>query len=119
MELREDRFEQWMSRLAERLDRQEKMLQRLTSKEDLAVHVLDGERLLDNQDVCMMLQVSKRSLQRYRSTGLLRYRMLGHKLYYRESDIRDFVQSNFEVIGGRVRRCGSAEPESEGKPESK
>lgn len=33
-------------------------------------NMLDGELLLDNQDLCM-LNVSKRTLQRYRATGEL------------------------------------------------
>ena len=33
--------------------------------------MIDGEPLLDNQEVCMMLQVSKRTLQRYRASGTL------------------------------------------------
>lgn len=29
----------------------------------------DGERLLDNYDLCRMLNISKRTLQRYRTSG--------------------------------------------------
>ena len=31
----------------------------------------DGERLLDNYDLCRMLNISKRTLQRYRTSGEL------------------------------------------------
>lgn len=37
----------------------------------------------------MMLQVSKRSLQRYRSIGILPYLMLRQKTYYKESDVEE------------------------------
>ena len=54
---------------------------------------VDGERLLDNQDLCQLLQTSKQSLQRYRSSGMLRYRKLRHKTYYTESDVQEFLKN--------------------------
>ena len=64
--------------------------------------LLDGERLFDNQDLCLLLQVSKRSLQRYRSNGVLAYHLLWHKTYYKESDVLEFISRNMEevVLGG-------------------
>ena len=76
-------FELWMSKIMERFDRYEQMLSKLAGKEIKEVKYLDGERLLDNQDLCQLLQASKRSLQRYRSSGTLRYQMLWHKIYYK------------------------------------
>ena len=32
---------------------------------------LDGERLLDNQDLCQLLNVDKKTLERYRRSGRL------------------------------------------------
>ena len=55
--------------------------------------VLDeNERLLDNQDLAFLLKVSFRTLQRYRLKGKLPYFTIGHKTYYRASDIRAFVR---------------------------
>lgn len=56
----------------ERLDRQEQMLEDIRynqrteppAENPAETKCLNGERLYDNQDLCMMLQVSKRSLQR-------------------------------------------------------
>ena len=59
-------FEGWMRKIMERFDRNEQLICSLTGKELKEVHYLDGERLLDNQDVCQMLHSSKRSVQRYR-----------------------------------------------------
>lgn len=42
---------------------------------------------LDNQDVCMILNISKRSLQNYRDNGILPYTQIGHKMYYKADDI--------------------------------
>ena len=38
-----------------------------------------NEKLLDNQDLCLLFQISPRSLQRYRSLGVLPYKRLGQK----------------------------------------
>ena len=42
---------------------------------------------LDNQDVCVILNISKRSLQNYRDSGMLPYTQIGHKMYYKDDDI--------------------------------
>jgi hypothetical protein len=89
-----DTFEIWMKRVMERLDRIEKMLEVLNSKDGTPAKLLDGERLLDNQDLCQLLQTSKRSLQRYRSSGTLTYHMLWHKAYYKESDVQLFLNKH-------------------------
>jgi len=91
-----DTFEMWMKRIMERFDRNEKMLATLTCKEVKPVKHLDGERLLDNQDLCQLLQTSKRSLQRYRSSGALSYHMLWHKVYYKDSDVQLFIKKYFK-----------------------
>ena len=74
--------------LMERLDRHEKMLDDLLfrsqrqatgQEEGTECKLYNGERLYDNQDLCLMLQVSKRSLQRYRTLGILPYLMLRQK----------------------------------------
>ena len=55
----------------------------------------DGEGLLDNTDLCQMLNVSKRTLQRYRSLGELPFTMIYHKTYYKESDVVKFIERHF------------------------
>lgn len=58
-------------------------------------NMLDGELLLDNQDLCMLLNVSKRTLQRYRSSGELPFQTLYQKTFYKESDVHKFIRENF------------------------
>ena len=53
------------------------------------------EKLLDNCDVCQMLNISKRTLQRYRSLGDLPYQMIYHKTLYKEKDVREFIARHF------------------------
>lgn len=89
-------FEGWMKRIMERFDRNEQLIASLTGKEYKEVKYLDGERLLDNQDLCELLNTSKRSIQRYRSSGTLKYQMLWHKVYYKESDVQEFLKTHFK-----------------------
>lgn len=93
-------FEGWMRRIIERLDRQEEQIARLTDqqKKEEDIKLLDGEHLLDNQDLCLLLQVSKRSLQRYRSLGVLPYVMLRHKTYYKESEVLRFIATHCRIF---------------------
>ena len=53
-----------------------------------------NEKLLDNQDLCLLFQISPRSLQCYRSLGVLPYKRLGQKTYYTEEDVMQFVENN-------------------------
>lgn len=54
-------FEQWMGTILERLERQDEMLLALKAPEKRE-HTPDRIRLFDNQDLCLLLQISKRSL---------------------------------------------------------
>ena len=57
---------------------------------------LNGERLYDNQEVCQLLRISKRTLQRYRNNGALKFHSIYHKTYYKESDLHEFIRNNFD-----------------------
>lgn len=103
--LDKETFEAWMRRLMERFDRQDRILSSLTGREVKEVKYLNDERLLDNQDLCQMLNASKRTLQRYRSSGELRYQSLWHKVYYKESDVQEFLRTHFEEFGGEKNKA--------------
>lgn len=49
---------------------------------------------LDNQDVCLLLNVSPRTLQSYRDTGKIGFSQINHKIYYRASDIEKLLLPN-------------------------
>ncbi|NOU62289.1 helix-turn-helix domain-containing protein [Marinifilum caeruleilacunae] len=53
------------------------------------------ERWLDNQEVCHVLNISKRTLQTYRDNGLLAFSQYQAKIYYKASDIEKFLESNY------------------------
>lgn len=84
-----ENFDKWMEKLSKKLTEIGQDLKSLINTDQ----VLDGnERLLDNQDLAFLLKVSFRTLQRYRLKGKLPYFTIGHKTYYRASDIRAFVR---------------------------
>ena len=93
-------FEDCMRQVFIRLDRQEEMLSAMRGdvNEKPQDTALLEEDTMDNQDVCMLLHVSKRTLQRYRSDGLLPYRMYRHKTYYRRADVELFISTHMREI---------------------
>ena len=62
MYIDKENFVAWMERIMDRFDMQERKIDRLLSEHNY----LNGEKLLDNQDLCFMLKVSTKTLQRYR-----------------------------------------------------
>lgn len=89
-----EEFHTWVEQVNTRLDMLEYKLEKLLKRGNL----LNGEILLDNQDLCFLLKVSKRSLQRYRSEKLLKYHINGQKTYYYESDVQKFIKENLSEI---------------------
>ena len=93
-------FEDCMRQVFSRLDRQDEMLSAMhggVHEKPQGIALLEDDTM-DNQDVCMLLRVSKRTLQRYRSDGLLPYRMHRHKTYYRKSDVEMFITTHMKEI---------------------
>jgi len=52
---------------------------------------------LDNQDVCLLLNISPRTLQSYRDMGKIGFSQINYKIYYKASDIEKFLQSNNNI----------------------
>lgn len=55
--------------------------------------IFKGEQWLDNQEVCLMLNITKRTLQTYKSKGLLPYSRLNRKNYFKFSDIQALLEA--------------------------
>jgi len=83
-------FLAWMERIMDRFDILGDNLDNLKKKNKY----IDGEELLDNQDLMQMLKISSRSLQRYRSIGKLTYYTISGKLYYKLSDVHQFIRDS-------------------------
>ncbi|MDL2323115.1 helix-turn-helix domain-containing protein [Bacteroidales bacterium OttesenSCG-928-A17] len=100
MYIDKENFEAWMERIMDRFDKQDKKLDKMDKKKNM----LDGELLFDNQDLCQLLNVSKRTLQRYRASGELPYQNLYHKTMYKESDVHKFIRENFNKKRGNDKK---------------
>ena len=99
-------FEDCMRQVFSRFDRQEEMLasmQEARQEKPPLAGIMEDDTM-DNQDVCMLLRVSKRTLQRYRSDGLLPYRMHRHKTYYRRSDVELIIRDREAGKAGEPQR---------------
>ena len=92
--LTRNNFEGWMQKILDRLDRQDELLLAIKTQGQQPPSLSEGIRLFDNQDLCMLLQISKRTLQRYRSIGALPYKTLGKKTYYSEADVLTFLSEH-------------------------
>lgn len=86
-------FTAWMERIMNRFD----ILSEHINEVQKQHSSIDGEELLDNQDLLQMLKISPRSLQRYRSKGKLPYYTISGKLYYKLSDIHQFIRECLTV----------------------
>lgn len=53
-----------------------------------------GKEWLDNEDVCMLLHIQKRTLQYYRDSGKLPFAMIGNKCYYKVPDVEKLISDS-------------------------
>ena len=54
-------------------------------------------KYLDNQDVCLLLNISPRTLQTYRDKRILPYIQIDRKCYYKLEDVNLFIEKNMSV----------------------
>jgi DNA-binding transcriptional ArsR family regulator len=53
------------------------------------------EKWLDNQELMLLLKISKRTAQHYRDTGLIPFSQVGNKIYYKLSDVEDLLKNHY------------------------
>ncbi|MBK5719526.1 helix-turn-helix domain-containing protein [Dysgonomonas sp. Marseille-P4677] len=51
-----------------------------------------SNKWLDNQEVCLLLGISLRTLQNYRDKRIIPFSQIGYKCYYKASDIEQFIE---------------------------
>lgn len=90
-------FRAYMERLIDRFEILEEKMDRMLKKKTC----LDGEDLLDNYDLMNFLNVSNRTLQRFRTSGDLPYLKINGKIFYKLSDVNRFIREIYEA--GNVR----------------
>lgn len=54
-----------------------------------------GERFLTDEELSNILRVSRRTLQEYRTFGIIPYYLVQGKALYKESDIQRLLESNY------------------------
>lgn len=50
---------------------------------------------LPSDEVCRLLMISKRTLQSYRDRGILPFAQIGRKIYYKASDIDEYLNLHY------------------------
>lgn len=53
---------------------------------------------LDNQEVCEVLRISKKTLQVYRAKGILPFSRIKNKLFYKPEDIQRLLELNYHPL---------------------
>jgi len=53
------------------------------------------ERYLTNAEVCDLLKVSRRTLQRYRDEGRIAFSQVGATIRYKAADVERFLHDNY------------------------
>ncbi|NDV96412.1 DNA-binding protein [Dysgonomonas sp. 521] len=61
---------------------------------------------LASLNFAFVLESSKRTLQRYRSSGELPFQMIYHKTYYKESDVIRFIEKHFSSFRNMNKKNG-------------
>jgi predicted DNA-binding transcriptional regulator AlpA len=75
------------------------LMKKLNSMEDEIIKIgnrkprLEDE-YLDSTEVCKLLQISRKTLERYRQKDMIPYIKLKKRVYYKFCDIEEFMQNN-------------------------
>ena len=80
-------FQMMLHQIMERFDKIEDKLGRMNRQ----TSALDGDKLLDNQDMCELLGITKRTLARYRQKKLVTYYMIDGRTYYKSSEVKEVL----------------------------
>ena len=94
MYIENNEFREWMQKLYDNLEELCKDIRVLRNADRV---LPEDDNLLDNQDLCLLFKVSIKTLQRYRANGVLPYFTISGKVYYKASDVREFIKERFSV----------------------
>ena len=87
-----------INRLITTLDRVDQVLDSKAKEQPLS------EIWLDISETCMLLRISKRTLQSYRDKGILTFSQIGGKIYFRSVDIEKHLESHLVKAFAKKRR---------------
>jgi len=69
-------------------------------------NIIETSKWISSEEVCRLLMISKRTLQSYRDRGILPFAQIGRKIYYKASEIDDFLERHH--IKARYQEGGAA-----------
>lgn len=72
-----------------------KSLNEVNQKLDQSVNGQFADKWLDIQDVCLLLKISKRTLQSYRDERILSFSQIAGKIYFKKSDIDTLLETHY------------------------
>lgn len=53
------------------------------------------DTFLDNQEFLQLMNISKRTAQTWRDSGVISFSQIGSKIYYRMSDVQKLLDNNY------------------------
>ena len=74
--------------IMDKLEDIESMLKKMSVRKE----GFNREELLDNGDICVLLGITKRTLQRYRQKGVIPYYMMKGKPYYKVEEVQECLK---------------------------
>ena len=63
--------------------------------DELVVRLRALKKWMDNQEVCGILRISKRTLLVYREKGLLPFTRIKNKFFYKPEDVQSLLESSY------------------------
>ena len=87
-----DYFSVWMQKLYAKLEELSKDVRVLRNADRV---LPEDDNLLDN--LCLLFKVSIKTLQHYWAIGALPYFTISGKVYYKASDVREFIKERFSI----------------------
>lgn len=78
------------------LRRMRKVSDTLTDRTKNIKPMFGGTRLLTDPEACAILKVGKRTMQEYRTNGIVPYYLIAGKVLYREQDLEELLQRHYK-----------------------
>lgn len=81
-------------RILDKLDNIESNFEKLKRESEQSL----SEKWFDTETVCKLLNISDRTLIRYREENKIPYSQISRKVYYRAIDIEKFLKKNYKKV---------------------
>lgn len=69
-------------------------IQELSNKLDILVSCRQSQSVLNNAELCKLLQITPRTAQRYRDRGLIEFTQIGRKVLYSSDAVSRFMSAH-------------------------